>query len=69
MILLEIDEATMLARLDARQPGEWGHSGDGLEYIRRLRPGYQERLRMAGAILIDATRPLDQVVNAILAPR
>lgn len=69
MFLLEIDEATMLARLDARQPGEWGHSGDSLEYIRRLRPGYQERLRMAGAILIDATRPLDQVVNAILAPR
>lgn len=68
VILLEIDEATMLARLDARQPGEWGHSGDSLEYIRRLRPGYQERLRMAGAILIDATRPLDQVVNAILAP-
>lgn len=27
VILLEIDEATMLARLDARQPGEWGHSG------------------------------------------
>ena len=69
VFLLEIDEATMLARLDARQPGEWGHSGDSLEYIRRLRPGYQERLRMAGAILIDATRPLDQVVNAIIAPR
>ena len=67
MILLEIDESTMLTRLDGRQPDEWGRSGDSREYIRRLLHGYQERLRIAGAIPVDATRPLDQVVNAKLA--
>jgi adenylate kinase family enzyme len=67
VFLLEIDEATMLARLDARQDNEWGRAGDSREYIRRLLPEYQNRLRASGAIPIDATQPLDQVVDAILA--
>jgi thymidylate kinase len=37
------------------------------EYIRRLRPEYQNRLRASGAITIDATQPLGQVVDAILS--
>jgi len=67
VFLLEIDEPTMLARLDARQDNEWGRAGDSREYIRRLRPGYQDRLRAFGAIAIDARQPLDQVVDAILS--
>lgn len=67
VFLLEIDEFTMLARLDARQDNEWGRAGDSREYIRRLRPGYQDRLRASGAIPIDARQPLDQVVDAILS--
>src|ERR1700759_2542267 len=67
VFLLEIDEPTMLARLDERQDNEWGRAGDSREYIRRLRPGYQKRMRASGAIAIDATQPLDQVVDAILA--
>ena len=67
VFLLEIDEPTMLARLDARQDNEWGRAGDSREYIRRLLPGYQDRLRAFGAIPIDATQPLDQVVDAILS--
>ncbi len=66
VFLLEIDEPTMLARLDARQDNEWGRAGDSREYIRRLRPVYQDRLRAFGAIAIDASQPLDQVVDAIL---
>jgi thymidylate kinase len=56
----------MLARLDTRQANEWGRAGDSREYIRRLLPGYQERLRASGTIVIDATQRLDQVVHAIL---
>lgn len=67
VFLLEIDEPTMLARLDARQDNEWGRAGDSREYIRRLLPGYQDRLRAFGAIAIDARQPLDQVVDAILS--
>ena len=69
VFLLEIDEPTMLARLDARQDNEWGRAGDSREYLRRLRPGYQDRLRASGAIPIDATQPLDQVAAAILSCR
>jgi hypothetical protein len=67
VFLLEIDESTMLARLDARQDNEWGRAGDSREYIRRLLPQYQKRLRASGAIPIDATQPLDQVTAAILS--
>jgi hypothetical protein len=67
VFLLEIDEPTMLARLDTRQDNEWGRAGDSREYTRRLLPGYQDRLRAFGAIPIDARQPLDQVVDAILS--
>jgi hypothetical protein len=45
VFLLEIDEPTMLARLDARQDNEWGRAGDSRGYIRRLLLEYQNRLR------------------------
>jgi adenylate kinase family enzyme len=67
VFLLEIDEPTMLARLDTRQDNEWGRVGDSREYIRRLLPGYQDRWRAFGAIAIDARQPLDHVVDAILS--
>ena len=60
MFLLEIDEPTMLARLDAPQDNDWGRVGDSREYLRRLLPGYQDRLRTFGAIPIDARQPLGQ---------
>ena len=65
--MLELDEPTMLARVDARLDNDWGRIGDTREYLRRFRPGYQARLRASGAIPIDATQPLDQVVDAILS--
>ena len=67
MFLLEIDEATMLARIDARLDNDWGRIGDTREYLRRFLPGYQARLRAFGAIPIDARQPIDQVVDAILS--
>ena len=67
VFLLEIDEPTMLARLDARRDDhDWGHIGDTREYLRRKLPELQDRLRAAGAIPIDARQPVDRVVDAIL---
>jgi adenylate kinase family enzyme len=67
VFLLEIDEPTMLARLDARRDNhDWGRIGDTREYLRRKLPVLQERLRASGAIPVDARQPLDQVVDAIL---
>jgi AAA domain len=68
VFLLEMDEPTMLARLDA--PGrdnDWGRIGDTREYLRRRLPEYQDRLRAFGAIPVDARQPLDHVVDAILS--
>ncbi len=67
VFLLEIDEPTMLARVEARPDNDWGRIGDTREYLRRFLPGYQGRLRASGAIPIDARQPLDQVVDAILS--
>ena len=67
VFLLEIDEPTMLARIDTRQHNDWGRIGDTREYLRRMLPELQDRLRASGAISIDATQALDQVVNAILS--
>jgi hypothetical protein len=68
VFVLEIDEPTMLARLDARREyHDWGHVGDTREYLRRKLPALQDRLRASGAIPIDARRPLDQVVDTILS--
>jgi adenylate kinase family enzyme len=68
VFLLEMDEPTMLARLDApSRDNEWGRIGDTREYLRRRLPVIQGRLRASGAIPVDARQPLGQVVNAILA--
>ena len=68
VFLLEIDEPTMLARLDARRDyHDWGRIGDTREYLRRKLPALQDCLRASGAIPIDARQPLDQVADAILA--
>jgi len=67
VFLLEIDESTMLARLDARRDYHaWGQIGDTREYLRRKLPRLQARLRAHGAIPVDARQPLDHVVDAIL---
>ena len=68
VFLLEIDEPTMLARLDARRDyHDWGRIGDTREYLRRKLPSLQHDLRALGAIAIDARQPVDQVVDEILS--
>ena len=68
VFLLEIDEPTMLARLDARRDyHDWGRIGDTREYLRGKLPELQDRLRAAGAVPIDARQPPDRVLDAILS--
>jgi len=68
VILLAIDEATMLARLDApSRSNEWGRIGDTREDLRSRLSAYQGRLRASGAFPVDATQPLNDVVDAILS--
>ena len=67
VFLLEIDEATMLARIAARPDNDWGRIGDTRDFLRRKRPELQDRMRASGAIPIDARQPLDRVADAIFA--
>jgi gluconate kinase len=68
VFLLEIDEPTMLARLDARRDyHDWGRIGDTREHLRQMLPALQDRLRASGAVPVDARQPLNQVVDAILS--
>jgi adenylate kinase family enzyme len=68
MFLLELDEPTMLARLDLPdRDNEWGRIGDTREYMRRRLAGYQDQLRAFGVIPVDARQPVGQVVDQILA--
>jgi hypothetical protein len=58
----------LLARLDApSRDNDWGRVGDTREYLCRRLPQIQHRLRAFGAISVDATQPVDEVVDAILS--
>jgi hypothetical protein len=49
VFLPELDETTMLARLDApSRDNDWGRIGDTREFLRRRRPEIQDRLRAFG---------------------
>jgi adenylate kinase family enzyme len=71
VILLEIDVATMVARLDKVDleggSGSSGNDNDATyEQIDRWLPPWQEGIRRLGATVVDATAPLLDVVNSIL---
>ena len=67
VFLLEIDEPTMLARLEARPDNDWGRIGDTREYLCRKLPVLQARLRASGANSVDARKPIDQVADDIIS--
>jgi len=68
IILLEIDEPTLLRRLDdPSRDNDFGRTGDTRMMIRRWLPDYQARMRALGVRIVDATAPLQSVVDAILA--
>jgi hypothetical protein len=69
VILLEIDEPTMLRRLDEpSRDNDWGRVGDTRALERSWLPGYQARMRRTcGVAVVDATAPLESVIETILS--
>jgi hypothetical protein len=69
VILLEIDEPTMLRRLDEpSRDNDFGRVGDTRALVRSWLPGYQERMRRTcGVAVVDATVPLESVIESILS--
>lgn len=64
VFILEVDAATLHQRLDSRTDDDWGKSKSERDLILRLH-ATKEDLPASG-IVIDATQPLDNVVDTIL---
>jgi gluconate kinase len=60
---LRIDDDTMRRRLEERTDDDWPLRQEGVELMLELN---RSEARPAGAIDIDATQPLDQVVDDVL---
>lgn len=60
---LRIDDDTMRCRLEARNDEDWPLGQEGVELMLELN---RKGERLAGAMDVDATRPLDQVVDELL---
>jgi hypothetical protein len=60
---LRIDDDTMRRRLEARTDNDWPLGEEGVELMLELNRAGE---KLTGAIDVDATRPLDQVVDELL---
>ena len=64
VFVLDVDRATLERRLDQRPPGEWGAEPAERDLVLRLHRT-KEDIPSTG-VVIDATRPLADVVDEIL---
>jgi len=68
VVLLDIDEPTMVARvLDPARGNDFGRIGDSLEALVADLPAVRERYLSRGAVVVDATQPLSTVAACVLA--
>lgn len=62
VLVLEVDRATLERRLDARPDDEYGSSPDERAHVLRL---HATRADLPTGTGVDATRPLDEVVDEV----
>ncbi len=67
IICLVIDEETMKQRVAERTTNNFGKSPDELELMLYWHGKMLERYKEWGAVMIDASRPLNEVVDAVIA--
>lgn len=65
VVVLEVDVDTLTRRLAGRGPDEFGAAADERDLVLRLHRTGEDT--PSGGLRIDATAPLDEVVDAILA--
>jgi hypothetical protein len=66
VIALVVDEATVHFRLDERADNNFGKSPAERAKVVGWLGGFEETFRSLGAIIVDATEPIDRVAAAIL---
>ena len=64
VFVLQVDRETLIRRLEARPPDEWGGNREEKELVLRLHATQED---VPEGTPIDATRPLSEVVDRILA--
>lgn len=67
VICLAIDEEVMKQRIASRETNNFGKAADELELMLYWHGKMLERYEMFGAVMIDATKPLNKVVDEVLA--
>lgn len=66
VVCLVIDDETLRHRLATRTTNEFGKHPDQLEAALKLNAVVEDQYRRRGATIVDATRPLDVVVQDVL---
>jgi uridine kinase len=67
VVCLTLDEETLKYRVATRTTNNFGKAPDELAHVLRNHKAAQEWYRSFGAIMVDAERPLDVVVDEIVA--
>lgn len=67
IFILTLDATTLTQRLQNRRAGDYGMHPEELQEILRTFAGFTRRTIEDGALPIDATKPLETVVDEILA--
>jgi dephospho-CoA kinase len=67
IIVLTVDEETQGKRIKSRTNHNYGKRPDQFEAAQKWRLIQIEKYRAAGAVEIDSSNPIDEVVNRILA--
>lgn len=67
VILLAVDDETLLHRLATRTNNSYGKAAHERDALLAAHQGWTESYRQRGDIIIDSTQPLDEVVAAVIA--
>jgi len=67
LVVLKVDDDTLTARLQSRTNNPFGKSRDELQWVLDQSAAIVQELALAGATVINASRPIDQVVDDILS--
>lgn len=66
VVCLSLDEDTLKSRIASRDDNDFGKAPDELQSILGWHKSFEQRYKDYGAVMIDATKPLQQVVDDIV---
>lgn len=67
ILYLDIDEETLRNRITHRKDNDFGKTANELELILERYTAAKSRIKQLKVVHIDATRPINQIINTIIA--